>query len=122
VDVNDIYSEKDIFAERERVFEDEYFRKRDRELIERLRDRTKMDTQGAKAAQGGATAVPTEGAPVRVELSAPERDLLVELVQRAIRELRVEVRHTSTASYRATLRARERLAESVIDKLRTATE
>lgn len=29
--------DKDIFAERERAFEDEYFRKKDRELIEKMR-------------------------------------------------------------------------------------
>ena len=44
-------SDKDLFRDRERVLEDEYFRKKEKELIERLRKRRDSETERQKLAE-----------------------------------------------------------------------
>ena len=53
-------------------------------------------------------------------LTAAERDSLVNLLETTLKEIRVEEHRTRTPSYRASVIEREKLLESVLNKLRQA--
>lgn len=54
------------------------------------------------------------------EFSPEERELLVRLLESALGEMRVEVRHTETAEYRERLRLEETRLKALLERLRTA--
>jgi len=50
-------------------------------------------------------------------LSGPELDLILELLQSQQKELRVEIRHTDSADFRAGLKGRMATVESLIQQI-----
>ena len=57
---------------------------------------------------------------LQLSLTAAERDSLVSLLETTLKEIRVEEHRTRTPSYRASVIEREKLLESVLNKLRQA--
>ena len=57
-----------------------------------------------------------------LDLSAEERDLLVKVLERALAELRVEVRRTSTPAYHDDLQAEEGRLKELLDRIRALEE
>jgi hypothetical protein len=55
---------------------------------------------------------------MHVELSTQERDLLVELLEAAVRDLRVEVRRTETPKYHDELERKEASLRALLERLR----
>jgi hypothetical protein len=51
-------------------------------------------------------------------LKPDDRKLLLALLESALADLRVEVRHTRTSSYRAPLKDEEKLLIGLLDRLR----
>ena len=58
---------------------------------------------------------------MRIELSSEDCDFLVDVVDRALREVRVEGRRTSTPTYHDDLVKEERRLESLLERLKTPT-
>lgn len=56
---------------------------------------------------------------MQLTLSSTEAEALRELLESEIPELRSEIRHTDTYSYRDRLRERERVLLHLLDQLRT---
>jgi hypothetical protein len=54
---------------------------------------------------------------MQLELSPRDREFLVDVVDRALREVRVEVRRTSTPNYRDDLRREESRLERLLERL-----
>ena len=52
-----------------------------------------------------------------IQLSEPEHELVLRLLESALRELRVEVRRTSTPRYHDGLQAEERMLEQIVARL-----
>jgi hypothetical protein len=55
---------------------------------------------------------------MHLELAAEERDLLVEILERALAETRVEARHTADRGWRDRLRNEEERLRALIERLR----
>ncbi|HXG04708.1 MAG TPA: hypothetical protein VNO23_14995 [Candidatus Binatia bacterium] len=51
-------------------------------------------------------------------LTAAERDILQETLERALVELRVELNHTDTRAFRERLRQRAQIIEDLVERLR----
>ena len=51
-------------------------------------------------------------------LTAAEREILQELLERDLIELRVELNHTATRAFRERLRQRMQIVEDLVDRLR----
>lgn len=58
------------------------------------------------------------GAKPRPDLDADEVNLLVELLERALRELPAEIHHTRTTAYREQLRRRMDAADRLLARLK----
>lgn len=58
---------------------------------------------------------------MNLELSAEQASILEEILDGALRELRVEVRRTDTPSYHDELQKRERQVQELLAKLRGKT-
>ena len=54
----------------------------------------------------------------QLQLSAPDWELVVELLERENRELPTEIHHTRTSSIRDQLRARQAAVRSLLERLR----
>ena len=54
---------------------------------------------------------------MNIEISAAARDLLLELLQSEMGEVRQEIHHTKTHEYRDKLKAREAVIRELIEKL-----
>jgi hypothetical protein len=54
---------------------------------------------------------------MQLELSAQEKELLHELADAALRELKSEIRRTSTHEYQDSLKQREAMLQSLIGRL-----
>jgi hypothetical protein len=54
------------------------------------------------------------------QLSAPEWDLIMQLLEREQNELPTEIHHTRTASVREELRARQEAVRSLLERLQGA--
>lgn len=57
---------------------------------------------------------------MQLDLSPEERDLLIRLVESALGEARVEVRHTQIAQYRERVRGEETQLKELLERLRAA--
>jgi len=57
---------------------------------------------------------------VKVELSESEQSVLVEVLERELGELRVEIRRTSERAFHDTLVAKEGVVRELLDRLRAA--
>lgn len=55
---------------------------------------------------------------MQLELSDAERDLLVQVLESAVKEMRVEVRRTSTPDYHDRLAAEEKTLEGLLERAR----
>jgi len=55
---------------------------------------------------------------MQLELDPAERELLIRVLDLAMRETRTEVRHTETASYRTNLKAEEKTMVNLLERLR----
>jgi hypothetical protein len=53
-----------------------------------------------------------------LELSAEERDLLAELLDGAVRDLKMEIADTDSSTYKLRLRARENVLLALLRKVR----
>jgi nicotinamide riboside kinase len=51
-------------------------------------------------------------------LTAAEREILQEMLERALTELRVELNHTDSRAFRARLRQRAQIVEDLAERLR----
>jgi hypothetical protein len=58
--------------------------------------------------------------PVQIEISEEQRDLLMELVENALTEIRVEVRRTSTPAYHDSLVEKQAAIRTLLDELKKA--
>jgi hypothetical protein len=54
---------------------------------------------------------------MQLEISSDERDLLRKITERALSEIRVEVRRTDTPSYHDELKAEEALLDALLARL-----
>jgi hypothetical protein len=54
-----------------------------------------------------------------IELSREEKDLLVGLLEKEMDETRTEIHHTEGYDYKESLRAREKLLQALLGRLRT---
>jgi hypothetical protein len=59
-----------------------------------------------------------EGDGMQLELSAEDRATLEEIVERALSEMRVEVRRTSTPKYHDELRADEERVTNLLERIK----
>ena len=53
-----------------------------------------------------------------IELTEPERDLILELLERQSKDLMVEIRHSDTRDFREELQHREQLVESLLERFK----
>jgi len=58
---------------------------------------------------------------MRLDLSCEERDLLIRIVERALSDIRVEVRRTTTPEFHDRLQAEEMQLGGLLGRLRTPT-
>jgi len=56
---------------------------------------------------------------MNLTFSEPERNLVIRILEAAYREMRVEVRRTSTPGYHDDLERDEKLLEGVIERLKS---
>ena len=59
---------------------------------------------------------------VQLELKPEDREFLIDVVDRALREVRVEVRRTSTPAYHDDLQKEEERLTSLLDRLQALAE
>lgn len=57
---------------------------------------------------------------MELALTAEDRDLLSEILERRLRELEKEISHTDHREFKALLRGREERIESMLGRLRTS--
>jgi len=54
-----------------------------------------------------------------IELSRDEKDLLVGLLEREFDDVRTEIHHTQGHDYKESLKARQKLVQALLGRLRT---